>query len=77
MKRKNQIYLSISILLLAFQLNGQQNDFTSHIAISTGFSFAGPVGPMSKYLIEQGFDAQNVDSWLFGPIDYPAKTPVG
>ncbi len=77
MKRKIRIYLGITILLMAFQLSGQQNDFTSHISISTGFSFAGPVGPMSKYLIEQGFDTQNVDSWLFGPIDYPVKTSSG
>lgn len=77
MKRKIQFNLSISILLLAFQLKGQQNDFTSHISISSGFTFAGPVGPMSKHLITEGYDAQNVDSWFFGPTDYPVKTPTG
>jgi hypothetical protein len=42
-----------------------------------GFNFAGPVGPMSKHLIAQGYDAQNVSAFIFGPIDYPVKTSSG
>ncbi|WP_281543265.1 hypothetical protein [Maribacter aestuarii] len=77
MKRKIQNYLSGFVLLMILQLNGQQNDFTSNISLSMGFTFAGPVGPMSKYLVEQGFDAQNVSVFFFGPIDYPVKTKSG
>lgn len=77
MKTKIKLYLSTMLLIISYNLQGQDSNLNYRISLDVGFTFAGPVGPMANYLSEQGFDAQNVDSWFFGPTDYPVKTPVG
>jgi hypothetical protein len=82
MKRTIPCTLGAILLIAVIQLHGQTNSSPNHNAsISAGFTFAGPVGPMANYLIENGFGPKNVTFFLFGiklePIDYPVKTSNG
>lgn len=75
--KRNVIRTIFFFVLVSQSILGQTStNNQSHVEITPGFSFAGPINQMEKYLVDQGYDA-TIDSFLFGDVEYPIKTSSG